>query len=207
MKLIFLVTSFAMIWYMRGHEIVHKSYDKDFDTFRHYALILGCLILALPSSERFYFMEVIWTFSQYLEAIAILPQLVLLHRMNNIHNLPWQYVFLLGIYRPLYILNWIYRYYELPYSSWRYIVRNSYIAGVVQTLIYGIFVYYYIKSWKNSHNVQIQETSQCYKALTSAESGEGQDLVNISPANAENFQLEEGAPANVSENEKINLVI
>lgn len=37
-----------------------------------------------------------WAFSLYLEAVAILPQLVLLQRTRNIDNLTGQYVFLLG---------------------------------------------------------------------------------------------------------------
>ena len=40
--------------------------------------------------------QVIWTFSIYLEAVAILPQLVLLQRTQNIDNLTGNYVFLLG---------------------------------------------------------------------------------------------------------------
>lgn len=40
--------------------------------------------------------QVMWTFSLYLEAVAILPQLVLLQRTRNIDNLTGQYVFLLG---------------------------------------------------------------------------------------------------------------
>lgn len=40
--------------------------------------------------------QVMWTFSLYLEAVAILPQLVLLQRTRNIDNLTGQYVFFLG---------------------------------------------------------------------------------------------------------------
>lgn len=40
--------------------------------------------------------QVLWTFSIFLEAVAILPQLVLLQRTRNIDNLTGQYVFLLG---------------------------------------------------------------------------------------------------------------
>lgn len=40
--------------------------------------------------------QVMWSFSLYLEAVAILPQLVLLQRTRNIDNLTGQYVFLLG---------------------------------------------------------------------------------------------------------------
>lgn len=38
----------------------------------------------------------LWTFSIYLEAVAILPQLVLMQRTQNIDNLTANYVFLLG---------------------------------------------------------------------------------------------------------------
>ena len=41
-------------------------------------------------------MQVLWTFSLYLEAVAILPQLVLLQRTQNIDNLTGNYILLLG---------------------------------------------------------------------------------------------------------------
>lgn len=40
--------------------------------------------------------QVMWSFSLFLEAVAILPQLVLLQRTRNIDNLTGQYVLLLG---------------------------------------------------------------------------------------------------------------
>lgn len=58
MKLIFLATSFSIVWYMRHHKIVRRSYDKEQDTFRHLFLILPCLILALAVNEKFTFKEV-----------------------------------------------------------------------------------------------------------------------------------------------------
>ncbi len=41
-------------------------------------------------------LQILWTFSIYLEAVAILPQLVMLQRTQNIDNLTGNYVFLLG---------------------------------------------------------------------------------------------------------------
>ncbi|KAJ6815546.1 ER lumen protein-retaining receptor [Iris pallida] len=146
MKLIFLGTSFSIVWYMRYHKIVRRSYDKDQDTFRHFFLILPCLLLALLINERFTFKEVMWAFSLYLEAVAILPQLVLLQRTRNIDNLTGQYVFLLGAYRSFYILNWIYRYFtephyvhwismeDLPFSRLYYLVHLSF---------FGIYILYF----------------------------------------------------------------
>ncbi|KAK1394554.1 ER lumen protein-retaining receptor [Heracleum sosnowskyi] len=97
MKLIYLGNSFSIVWYIRRHKIVRRSYDKDQDTFRHYFLLVPCFLLVLFINERFTFKEVMWTFSLYLDAIAILPQLVLLQRTRNIDNLTGQYVFLLGL--------------------------------------------------------------------------------------------------------------
>ncbi|CAN0897919.1 ER lumen protein-retaining receptor B [Linum grandiflorum] len=97
MKIIFLWSTFSIIWYMKHHKIVRRSYDKDQDTFRHWFLVLPCLILALFIHEKFSFLEVMWAFSIYLEAVVILPQLVLLQRTRNIDNLTGQYVFLLGL--------------------------------------------------------------------------------------------------------------
>lgn len=61
-------------------------------------LIRGKLkILELIQSDlNFPIIQVLWTFSIYLEAVAILPQLVLLQRTQNIDNLTGNYVFLLG---------------------------------------------------------------------------------------------------------------
>ncbi|XP_022868516.1 ER lumen protein-retaining receptor-like [Olea europaea var. sylvestris] len=41
--------------------------------------------------------RILWAFSLYLEAVAILPQLVLLQRTRNIDNLTGQYVFFSGL--------------------------------------------------------------------------------------------------------------
>lgn len=146
MKLIFLSSSFSIVWYMRRHRIVRKSYDKEQDTFRHYLLVLPCLVLALFIHHKFTFFEVLWTFSLYLEAVAILPQLVLLQRTKNVDNLTGNYVFLLGAYRLLYIMNWIYRAFTEPnYHQW-----ITWVSGAVQTALYADFFYYYLKSWKNN---------------------------------------------------------
>ncbi|KAL8214240.1 hypothetical protein R6Q57_003689 [Mikania cordata] len=151
MKLIFLGSSFSIVWYIRHHRVVRRSYDKDQDTFRHYFLMLPCLLLALLVNEKFTFKEVMWTFSLYLEAVAILPQLVLLQRTKNIDNLTGQYVFLLGAYRALYIFNWIYRHFTEPH----YVHWITWISGVVQTLLYADFFYYYFESWKNNVRLQL----------------------------------------------------
>ena len=40
--------------------------------------------------------QILWTFSEYLEAVAIIPQLVLLQRLKEVENLTSNYVFAIG---------------------------------------------------------------------------------------------------------------
>lgn len=151
MKLVFVGTSIGIVWYMKYHKVVKQTYNKNEDTFRHYILVLPCFVLALLFHRDFSIMEVLWTFSLYLEAVAILPQLVLLQRSRNIDNLTGNYVFLLGAYRALYVVNWIYRYFLEDHKA-RWI---SWISGLVQTALYADFFYYYIMSWKNHEKLKL----------------------------------------------------
>lgn len=113
MKVVFLASAYMIVYYMRFHKVVKHTYDREQDTFRSSIIVGGSLALAMLINAEFNVVEVLWTFSIYLEAVAILPQLVLLQRTQNIDNLTGNYVFMLGLYRGLYILNWIYR-----YSDW-----------------------------------------------------------------------------------------
>lgn len=51
-----------------------------------------------------------WTFSLYLESLAIIPQVILLQRSRDVENLTGSYVFFLGADRILYALNWFVKY-------------------------------------------------------------------------------------------------
>ncbi|KAF7121354.1 hypothetical protein RHSIM_Rhsim13G0187500 [Rhododendron simsii] len=173
MKLVFIGSTLAIVWCMRLHRVVRRSYNRELDTFRHYFLVAGCFALALVLHEKFTFQEVFWAFSIYLEAVAILPQLVLLQRSGNVDNLTGQYIFFLGYltfsvlillscssqptempfwaYRAFYILNWIYRYFtEQHFSRW-----IACISGLIQTALYADFFYYYFLSWKNNATLKL----------------------------------------------------
>eukprot|EP00850_Spirogloea_muscicola_P016295 SM000131S26725 [mRNA] locus=s131:250426:257697:+ [translate_table: standard] len=132
MKLIFLGSSCSIVWYMRSHKVVRQSYDKEQDTFRHVFLIVPCAVLALLINNGYKPLEVLWTFSIYLEAVAILPQLVLLQRTKNVDNLTGNYVFFLG-------------YARLGFLSVRSLTLGSvWISGIIQTALYADFFYYYL---------------------------------------------------------------
>ena len=59
-----------------------------------------------------------------------------------VENLTSHYVFALGGYRALYLLNWLYRL-ATQKGYWHPIV---WVAGTIQTAIYCDFFYYYITS-------------------------------------------------------------
>jgi len=139
MKVFYIFSTFYLIYLLKVRFRV--SYDKDHDKFPILYLIVPSFVLALIINEEFNITEIIWTFSIYLEAVAILPQLFMLQRTGEVDMLTADYVFSLGGYRFFYILNWVCRYYNDGYTD--YIV---WAAGIVQTAIYGDFFYYYLRS-------------------------------------------------------------
>ena len=47
-----------------------------------------------------------WSFSIWLEALAIYPQLKMVYHMKEVENLTGNYIAALGLYRVFYILSW-----------------------------------------------------------------------------------------------------
>ena len=129
MKIFFLGSSFGTVYLM--YMKFKATYDTNHDTFRyaknlsflkikqrltiwHFRIefLLGpTALLALVLNHEFSLMEILWTFSIYLEAVAILPQLFMVQKTGEAESITSHYLFALGSYRGLYILNWIYRYY------------------------------------------------------------------------------------------------
>jgi ER lumen protein retaining receptor len=116
MKILFIATTGATVFLMSSK--LTASYDKADDDMDVRFLIGPCFLLALIWNENhshdFFSLHsvrlVLWAFSQFLEAVAILPQLKMISKpKGNIVNLTYLYIFCMGLYRGLYILNWIYK--------------------------------------------------------------------------------------------------
>ncbi|GMT03721.1 hypothetical protein PENTCL1PPCAC_25895 [Pristionchus entomophagus] len=82
------------------------------------------------------FDEMLWTFSIYLEAVAIFPQLFMLQKRGYAETITAHYLFALGIYRGLYFLYWLMRYYQEDFFY-----PIAVLAGIVQTVPYADFFY------------------------------------------------------------------
>ncbi|XP_062567129.1 ER lumen protein-retaining receptor 2 isoform X1 [Saccostrea cucullata] len=143
MKVFFIAASYFTLFLM-----FHKfkaTYDSNHDTFRVEFLIVPVGGLAFLVNHEFAPLEILWTFSIYLESVAILPQLFMVSKTGEAETITSHYLFALGSYRALYLLNWIYRYYFEGFFD-----LIAVVAGVVQTILYCDFFYLYITKGKGS---------------------------------------------------------
>jgi ER lumen protein retaining receptor len=114
------------------------THDPNLDTFRASYLLGGSAVLAVMFPYKYMPTEILWAFSIWLECVAVLPQLFLLQRTGEAETITTHYLFALGIYRALYIPNWIYRYFTEGYFD-----KIAVLAGVVQTVLYSDFFWVY----------------------------------------------------------------
>ncbi|CAB9509984.1 lumen protein-retaining receptor [Seminavis robusta] len=164
MKVLYIVSTASIIYTIRFQEPIKSTYDKAQDTFLHWRFAVApCMLVAAVTqfftsgSGGFDLLELLWTFSIYLEAVAILPQLIVLQRYGEVENLTGNYIFFMGAYRALYILNWIYRAHTEKGYQHHWIV---YACGVLQTLLYVDFFYYYFKSKKKGGKFKLPTTTK-----------------------------------------------
>jgi len=148
MKVVFLGASYATLWliYMK----FRATYDQNHDTFRIEFLLIPVTILALVFNHEFTVIEILWTWSIYLESVAILPQLFMVSKTGEAESITSHYLFALGSYRGLYILNWIYRYYMEAYYD-----LIAIFAGIIQTVLYCDFFYLYITKVLKGKRLQL----------------------------------------------------
>ncbi|KAH3872072.1 ER lumen protein-retaining receptor 2 isoform X1 [Dreissena polymorpha] len=137
MKVFFIGTSYVTVYFIYQH--FKPTYDSNHDTFRVEFLIVPVGGLAFLVNHEFSLLEILWTFSIYLESVAILPQLFMVSKTGEAESITSHYLFALGSYRALYLLNWIYRYYFEGFFD-----LIAVVAGCVQTILYCDFFYLYI---------------------------------------------------------------
>ncbi|KAH0511860.1 Delphilin [Microtus ochrogaster] len=144
MKLIYIACSYATVYliYMK----FKATYDGNHDTFRVEFLVVPVGGLSFLVNHDFSPLEILWTFSIYLESVAILPQLFMISKTGEAETITTHYLFFLGLYRALYLVNWIWRFYFEGFFD-----LIAVVAGVVQTILYCDFFYLYItkgSQWK-----------------------------------------------------------
>ncbi len=148
MKLFFISSSIFVLYLMQAK--FRPTHDPNIDTLKIEYLLGGSAVLALIVNYKFTPAEVrsngntllsikiLWSFSIWLESVAILPQLFMLQRTGEAETITTHYIFALGAYRGLYIPNWIYRYFSDEFFD-----PIAVVAGLLQTVLYSDFFYIY----------------------------------------------------------------
>jgi len=60
------------------------SYNKQMDLFPHYFLYAAAAEMTMIIHKSFLPLELLWSYSQWLEAFAILPQLMMISKIKNV---------------------------------------------------------------------------------------------------------------------------
>jgi ER lumen protein retaining receptor len=167
---------FAPILIFAAASFLRPTQDPGIDTFRVEFLLGPSALLALIFNYKLWVMllifrdhillatasilrinwastplEVMWSFSIFLESVAILPQLFMLQRTGEAETITTHYLFALGAYRALYVPNWIQRWAihkenqnlgRLSDRATRYLTEATIdpiavVAGLVQTALYA----------------------------------------------------------------------
>lgn len=140
MKIAFIVSTAIIIYLIRLDKNISNTYVKEDDDLPHQYLILFAVIFSFIIHSEFTLWEMIWSFSLWLESVAIMPQINILSKLGGAEAFTLHYIAALGSYRFFYILFWIYRYSTEGFVSW-----TSVLSGVLQVALYVDFFVLYLR--------------------------------------------------------------
>lgn len=135
-KLLFIASS-AIVLVIFYH--LDKTYERTKDTCGVTVILAPCAIAALMLTSRYSILEVFWTFSEFVEGFAMVPQYIFCYRDKDRKDVGVSlYILCMGCYRVFYILNWIYKKIENPY----YRDLSSWLGGIIEMLFFVDFLSY-----------------------------------------------------------------
>lgn len=147
-KIFYIISTLLTIILMTT--VLNSTRDKRHDTFNIFFLIIICIPLGFFTSSSTDIEDILWYYSLWLEAFAALPQLFLFRRTQRLDVIKNDYIFFLGMYKLLYICNWIRK--AIVKNKTDYIVWTT---GIIQTLLYADFIYYYIMAFTNGSKFKL----------------------------------------------------
>lgn len=164
----------VLILLVAGYTTCSRSYTQSDDSFGAKYLpssmgivwLIGpCFLLAVlfhPNLNGNWFTDTAWTFALYLEAVTILPQLVLFQRQRTrspeIEPFTANFVFFLAVARILHFVFWISSFHELNdrYAQshlQKYPGHLVVLSQLVNLILVGDYVYVYMLSAKQGKPV------------------------------------------------------
>ncbi len=144
MKILFISADLFILYLMHFNPNFKKTYDrKNEDTFPAHWLIVFAIIMTLIIPKNYTLWGLTWSFSLWLESVAVFPQISIVANTNGFFLYTGHYLAALGLYRFFYILLWIYR-----YINQGRVLYVSVFSGILQVLLYTDFFYLYFKNMK-----------------------------------------------------------
>ncbi|KAJ6782387.1 hypothetical protein PWT90_08021 [Aphanocladium album] len=141
-KISYILSSFYILGIMQW--VFPRSREREL-SWKLGAIILGgtaalspFAMLIFKSKKQWGFFPWAWTFSEILESVCVLPQLLLLRQTTVPTVIDSFYLVALGSYRALYCLNWFVRMFDSSKPD-----AISVIFGVIQTALYADFAWVY----------------------------------------------------------------
>lgn len=135
-KVAYISTSIAVLW------LFHKlaaSYEKEHDTCSQGAVLMPCAMAAVIFSVGNTTTQVCWTFSEFLEAFAMVPQYIFCYR--DVNSKDWGvslYIMAFGLYRVFYVMNWI----DKRWNSSMYSDPRSWAGGAIEIAFFFDYLYF-----------------------------------------------------------------
>ncbi|WJZ87704.1 hypothetical protein VitviT2T_007068 [Vitis vinifera] len=110
------------------------TYSKELDSMPLYSMVVPPAILAVlihPHIDHRLLIRIVWSFSLYLAAVSVLPQLRLMQNAKMVEPFTAYYVFALGVARFLNCGSWIIHGAERPPTSYLTPVQPCYVAQAI----------------------------------------------------------------------------
>lgn len=133
-KITYIVVSIAVLAIFWRFD---KSYERQKDTCSLVVIVVPCALAAVILSSEYSVMEMLWSFSQFLEGFAMVPQYIFCYRDRGSRDLGViLYVLSLGGYRVFYAANWIYKKVQMPH----YRDYESWIGGIIEISFFADYL-------------------------------------------------------------------
>jgi ER lumen protein retaining receptor len=140
MYLVFFKVTFNLITaaMVASFVLYPSSYDVGSDSFNLVAVLVPTAIAAFMASSGSGLQEELWTWSEFLEPFALVPQYVMCYRVKSIRPVTILYVLAVGGYRLLYVCNWIYKRFKWHSAYHDY---TSWLGGGLECILFVDFVF------------------------------------------------------------------
>lgn len=138
-KVAFNIITFSMLV---SFAMMYHTYDEKLDSCNLVAILFPTAAAALLTSSGSGLTEELWTWSEYLEPFALVPQYIVCYKAPKIRPMTVVYVLLVGGYRFFYVCNWIYKRYKWHGAYHDY---TSWAGGILECILFADFVIRFLR--------------------------------------------------------------